>query len=536
MKKTLLSALFCLCFIACFAASDYSVAGFFPLENSGRLVYNFNQGWRFCLGDAQGAEAVDYDDRQWEVVCVPHSPLLTPVEGSGGRNYQGVVWYRKHFSLPKETAGMQVILHFEAVMGKQKVYVNGKLAKEHLGGYLPIQIDLSACGVKPGEDAVVAVMADNSDDKTYPPGKKQSQLDFCYHGGIYRDVWLIAKNDIAITDAVERNQVAGGGVFIHYANISERSAEMFIDVEVKTLLNPPSRGTSIVQAKIIDAVGNVIKTLKKKIKIGGIATAKLSTTITNPVLWSPENPYLYSVEISVLQNGKSMDGGIVKTGIRSFEFKGQDGFWLNGKPYRKLIGGNRHQDFAYVGNALPNSQQWRDVKRLKESGMNIIRVAHYPQDPSFMDACDELGIFVIVATPGWQYWNKDAKFAELVHQNTREIIRRDRNHPCVLMWEPILNETRYPADFALQALQITKDEYPYQYRPVAAADMNSAGVKENYDVLYGWTTDLNKPETPTDKCIFTREFGEMVDDWYAHNTLNRAARAWGEKPMLTTAT
>ncbi|MCF0191969.1 MAG: glycoside hydrolase family 2, partial [Prevotella sp.] len=105
MKKTLLSALFCLCFIACFAASDYSVACFFPLENSGRLVYNFNQGWRFCLGDAQGAEAVDYDDRQWEVVCVPHSPLLTPVEGSGGRNYQGVVWYRKHFSLPKETAG-----------------------------------------------------------------------------------------------------------------------------------------------------------------------------------------------------------------------------------------------------------------------------------------------------------------------------------------------------------------------------------------------------------------------------------------------
>ena len=183
--------------------------------------------------------------------------------------------------------------------------------------------------------------------------------------------------------------------------------------------------------------------------------------------------------------------------------------------------------------------------------MNIIRAAHYPQDPSFMDALDELGIFIIVPTPGWQYWNKDEYWAELVHENTRQIIRRDRNHPSVLMWEPILNETRYPEDFALKALQITREEFPYPGRPVAAADMNSAGVKDNYDVLYGWPDDVTGPVTtgsqqPTitfkpqteplpDKCIFTREFGEMVDDWYAHNCLNRAARGWGEKPMLTAA-
>ena len=142
-----------------------------------------------------------------------------------------------------------------------------------------------------------------------------------------------------------------------------------------------------------------------------------------------------------------------------------------------------------MGNALPNSQQWRDAKRLRSLGFTIIRVAHYPQDPSFMDACDELGLFVIVATPGWQYWNKDAGWDEKLHQNTRAIIRRDRNQPSVLMWEPILNETRYPEDFALKALQITKDEYPYPYRPAAAADMHSAGVAANYDVVYGWPGD-----------------------------------------------
>ncbi|KAA3941814.1 glycoside hydrolase family 2, partial [Bacteroides ovatus] len=139
-----------------------------------------------------------------------------------------------------------------------------------------------------------------------------------------------------------------------------------------------------------------------------------------------------------------------------------------------------------------------------------------------------------VATPGWQYWNKDPKFGELVHQNTREMIRRDRNHPSVLMWEPILNETRYPLDFALKALEITKEEYPYPGRPVAAADVHSAGVKEHYDVVYGWPGDDEKEDKP-EQCIFTREFGENVDDWYAHNNNNRASRSWGERPLLVQA-
>lgn len=230
-----------------------------------------------------------------------------------------------------------------------------------------------------------------------------------------------------------------------------------------------------------------------------------------------------------------MDGGMVRAGIRKAEFRGKNGFWLNGKPYHQLIGGNRHQDFAYVGNALPNSQQWRDAKRLKEAGMTIIRAAHYPQDPSFMDACDELGLFIIVPTPGWQYWNKDPQWGEMVHQNTRDIIRRDRNHPCVLMWEPILNETRYPKDFALKALQITREEYPYEGSPVAAADLNSEGVKEHYDVLYDWADNIGKGALDTDKCIFTREWGEYVDDWYAHNAINRAARSWGEQAQVTAA-
>lgn len=525
----LASAAFCM-------AMGTSVAGLYPLAGSGRVVYNFSQGWRFHLGDVPGAEARDFNDKGWQVVNAPHSVRLEPAAASGGRNYQGVAWYRKHFTVPAEMKGKDVSVHFEAIMGKQVVYVNGRKVKDHLGGYLPINIDLTGQGIRPGEECVIAVKADNSDDKTYPPGKKQSALDFCYHGGMYRDVWLIGKSPVAITDAVEAGRVAGGGVFLHYDGIKPNGdAQVFVDVEVANTSRKAASPT--VTARIKDNEGRTVATLKKKISIkgGGHTTARLNASLKKTRLWSPESPYLYNVEITVAEGGKSLDGGMVRMGIRKAEFRGKDGFWLNGKPYGQLIGGNRHQDFAYVGNAVPNSQQWRDAKRLKDAGMTIIRAAHYPQDPAFMDACDELGLFVIVPTPGWQYWNKDPRWGEMVHQNTRDIIRRDRNHPCVLMWEPILNETRYPKDFALKALEITHEEYPYAGRPVAAADMNSAGVKDNYDVLYGWPEDIGKEGTPKDKCIFTREFGEMVDDWYAHNCLNRAARAWGERPMLMAA-
>lgn len=510
------------------AYDDTSVAGLFPVSNQGREVWNFNPNWRFHLGDVLGAERADYDDTSWGVVSTPHSVKLEPAEASGCRNYQGIAWYRKTFIVP----GNRSEIYFEAIMGKQKIYVNGKLAKEHFGGYLPVIVNLKEQGLKKGDKCVVAVMADNSNDKSYPPGKPQYTLDFAYHGGIYRDVWLINKKEISITNVIEADR-RDAGIFVHFSDISEKQAKVFVDVDLQNV-GGKARKVKVEQS-LLDASGKVLKTISQNVLLAaGDAhqTVRQMFSVRNPHLWSPETPYLYSVVTRIKDGKQVLDGGKTKLGIRSFEFRGKEGFWLNGKKYRQFIGANRHQDFAYVGNALPNSQQWRDVLRLKNAGFNIIRTAHYLQDPSFMDACDELGIFIIVATPGWQYWNKDPQFAERVFQNTREIIRRDRNHPSVLMWEPILNETRYPKDFALKSLQLTKDEYPYPYRPVAVADWNSAGVKENYDVVYGWP-DMDM--SGISQCVFTREFGEYVDDWYAHNNLNRASRSWGEKPMLSQA-
>lgn len=514
---------------------EISVAGFFPVEDSGRQVYDFNNGWRYHLGDVKDGEAIGLDDSKWEVVSTPHTVELLPAEGSGCRNYQGVAWYRKHFVMPESTDGKDVTLHFEAVMGKQKFYVNGKEVKSNFGGYLPTTISLTDAGVQPGDSCVVAVMADNSDDKSFPPGKPQHSLDFAYHGGIYRDVWMIAKSPVAITDPIEAGRVAGGGVFVHYDNISDKSADVIVNTDIA---NSGDKTKKVyVETSLINPEGQLIQKLNSSaiaLTPGETKTVEQTFHVKNPQLWEPDSPVLYRVESRVKEGKETVDGGATRIGIRYFEFDGEKGFMLNGKPFGQLVGANRHQDFAYVGNAVPNSQQWRDAKRLRDAGCRIIRVAHYPQDPSFMDACDELGMFVIVATPGWQFWNKDPEFAEKVHQNTREIIRRDRNHPSVLMWEPILNETRYPENFSLEALQITKDEYPYPGRPIAAADMHSAGVKENYDLVYGWPGDDEKADAPRQN-IFTREFGENVDDWYAHNNDNRASRSWGEKPMKVQA-
>jgi beta-galactosidase len=533
MKRTniLIFSYILILFFTGSVCADNSVAGFFPLEGSGRLVYNFNNGWRFFRGDVKHAESPEFDDKAWEVVATPHTVELMPTEASGCRNYQGAAWYRKRFVVPRESKDKDVVLHFEAIMGKQSFYLNGKLIKEHFGGYLPVTINLTANGIQAGDSCLIAVMTDNSNDKNYPPGKTQYTLDFAYHGGIYRDVWMIAKNKVAITDAIEANKVAGGGVFVHYDNISTQSADIFVDTELKNS-SLKSRNVTL-KTTLLHPDGKIAGVLTNKISLkpGESKTIKQRKNVARPELWSPESPNLYQVNLRVIEGKTTIDGGIVRAGIRKAEFRGKAGFYLNGKPYGQLIGGNRHQDFAYVGNALPNSQQWRDVKRLRDAGCVIVRTAHYPQDPAFMDACDELGMFIIVATPGWQYWNKDPKFGELVHENTRTMIRRDRNHPSVILWEPILNETRFPLEFSLEALKITRDEFPYPGRPGAAADMHSDGVAENYDVVYGWPEDEGKAR----QSIFTREFGENVDDWYAHNNNNRASRSWGEKPQLVQA-
>ena len=521
-------------------AKSFSSAGFIELENAGRRAYNFNAGWRFYKGDIKDAEKVEFADKSWEIVCLPHSVELVPSEASGCVNYQGPAWYRKHFKLDNTFEGKKLFLYFEAIMGKSKVFVNGKLVTEHFGGYLPVIIDLSQAGVKPGEDYVIAVWTDNSDDNAYPPGKPQDALDFVYFGGIYRDAWLISTSPVHITDPNFVNKIASGGVFVHYDEISDKQAVIVVETD---MTNETSTKQNLRLVTILmDNKGHTVGKSESKLvtEAGADNHIQQKIIVTAPYLWHPDNPYLYRLESHLLNfKGQALDGFYTKIGIRKIEFKGKEGFFLNNKPFGdKLIGANRHQDYAYVGNALPNTGQWRDAKKLRDAGLRIIRCAHYPQDPAFMDACDELGLFVIVATPGWQFWNKDSIFANRIFSDISNMVRRDRNRPSIILWEPILNETRFPAEFSKKAYELVHKEYPYQ-GCYAACDDRSVG-NQLYDVIYAHPLNKgkhgeDKGYEKTDKCIFTREWGDNVDNWNSHNSNSRVSRSWGEKPQLIQA-
>lgn len=538
MKKITFSILFVWLSLSLWAARqpEFSTAGFFRLDNSGREVYSMNPAWRFHKGAMEGAETKEFNDKDWTVVSLPDGIEYLPTEASGCINYQGEVWYRKHFMPDAALKGKKLFLHFEAIMGKSKVFVNGKLLTEHFGGYLPVIVDVTDVLDWNG-DNVIAVWADNSDDPSYPPGKAQDVLDYTYFGGIYRDCWLIAHNNVFITDPNYENEVAGGGLFVAFGKVSDALAEVQLKIHVRNATKNPFSGR--VEYMLLQPDGTEVARLSDKIQVkaGRATTVSDRMPVKQPMLWTPSTPTLYNLLVRVLdKEGNVIDGYRRRIGIRSIEFKGKDGFYLNGRPYGKpLIGANRHQDFAVVGNAVANSIHWRDAKKLKDVGMEIIRNAHCPQDPAFMDACDELGLFVIVNTPGWQFWNDAPEFAQRVYSDIRNVVRRDRNHPSVWLWEPILNETWYPADFAKNTRDIVDAEYPYPYC-YSGSDSEARG-HENFPVYFAHPAnmqDASKEIDPT-KTYFTREWGDNVDDWSSHNSPSRVARNWGEQPMRVQA-
>lgn len=537
MKKNVFVIVLLFAHSLLFGQKEFSTAGFFELSGSGRSAYSLNPNWLFHKGKSEKAYKYDFDDTKWELVSLPHGIEELPEEASGCVNYQGEVWYRKHFKLDKKDIGKKIFIYFEAIMGKSKIWVNGKLLKENFGGYLPVIVDVSK-HLLFGKDNVISVLADNSDDPNYPPGKEQAVLDFTYFGGIYRDAWLVTHGETYITDPNYEDS-KDAGLTVSFNNVSEKKANIHIDLGLKNEAAKVFKGK--VSIELFNKDGKRIAYSRKRISISESSNKKIATDlkVRNPQLWSPDSPYLYDLHINVLaNNGKKIDGYKHRVGIRSIEFKGKDGFWLNGKPYGEpLIGANRHQDFAVIGNALPNSLHWRDAKKLKEAGIKVIRNAHYPQDPAFMDACDELGLFVIVNTPGWQFWSNNPLFEQRVYSNIRNMVRRDKNRASLWMWEPVLNETWYPDHFAKNCVDIVKEEFPYENTYTVCDD--EAKGREYFPVLYGHPQNGDKDwgisKIEDNKNYFTREWGDNVDDWNSHNSPSRVSIGWGEVPMLVQA-
>ena len=240
-------------------------------------------------GNIEGAERTNFDDSKWTLVSLPNGIETLPIEASGCINYQGEVWYRKHFTPEEKWKGKRTFLHFEAIMGKSKVWINGTLVKEHFGGFLPVIADVTEY-LNYGQDNIIAVWADNSDDPSYPPGKQQDMLDFTYFGGNYRDCWMIVHNNVFITDPNYENETASGGLFVSFNNVSEKSADVRLDIHIRNMSEKKFSGK--IEYKLYDKNGKEVKTIEKKISVAK-NKARATTAdmkLDSPHLWEPDSP------------------------------------------------------------------------------------------------------------------------------------------------------------------------------------------------------------------------------------------------------
>jgi len=469
----------------------------------------------------------------WENVSLPHTPKVENLTVL--HQWQGICFYKKKFIVDENLKDKICYIEFEGAMHLADVWINGKHAIQHAGGYTPFVIDLSDY-LKFGEQNEVLVRLDNRNNPIIPPGKPLEKLDFCYYGGIYRDVNFLVKEKIHITHPLLADKVAGGGVFVTYPEVSENKAE----ISVKThIANETDGKTDIsVRQSLIVINGHFNKrTMGRKVKVieteevlsaGEEKHVKQIIEITNPKLWSPDQPNLYLLKTEILKSNSIVDREERRIGIRRLDFSLKNGFRINGKKVR-LVGTNRHQEYPYIGNAIPDSAQYRDIYHIKESGFNIVRLGHYIQDKSVLDACDELGVMAIEPIPGWQFFNKNNNFCELTYRDIRYMIRRDRNHPSVIMWEVILNESWPPAEWKDIAAKTAHEEYPGDQCFTSGDSYNYFG----WDVQYNdWEEGFNRPNN-SKKPGFIREYYDY--EFGGHYSTTRVKRGDGEKALLQNA-
>jgi beta-galactosidase len=491
-----------------------------------RATLSLNQGWLFRRCETGETESGPSNNGQvWETVNLPHSVRLEPLNASGCRNYQGVCWYHRKLQVSPDWAQRKLYLHFEGAMQVAELWVNNRKVATHHCGYTPWTVDITPFVTMGPAENILAVRLDNSDDPTVPPGKPQRELDFTYFGGLYRNVNLIVSDRLHISDPMLADQAAGGGVFVTFPSVTPDTATLRVQTHVLNEHDQPRECT--VRQELMDADGTVVATASARSTVadGNDATMTQFMDVAHPKLWHPDHPHLYWLRTIVEDSEGAVDQQITRIGIRHIRFDPQCGLFINGQKFLS-IGTNRHQDHPYVGYALPDSAQWRDVKKLREAGFTSFR-NHYPQSPSFMDACDELGMLAIVSNPGWQYVGDDV-FQQRAIQNARVMVRRDRNRPSVILWEGALNESENK-DLGQALQQAIHEEYP-------GNQCYTAGDHEpgfSWHGSTGW--DVEYLHNDGSKPYWIREWGDHVDNWSDQQSRSRVPRAWGESPMLIQA-
>lgn len=403
-----------------------------------REQLTINRNWSFTLGDPEGAEQPAFSVQEWQQVNLPHSFSLPYFMWKSV--YNGYGWYVRELDMPVAWKNKQIAIEFEGVFIQCEVFLNGKEIGRHTGGYTGFCFDLTPF-MKPGKNRL-AVRVNN----LWKPDVAPRAGDHQFSGGIYRDVYL------HVTDPLH---VAWCGTSVTTPEVSETSASFRAETEIR---NASAQSCHFVlRTEIIAPDGKIVSRKETKEKLASGASApfiQYPPAIEKPALWHPDSPNLYKMVTTVIRDGQETDRTETTFGIRWFEWTADKGFFLNGKHYY-LLGANVHQDHAGWGDAVTNAGFYRDVKMMKACGFNTIRGSHYPHDPSFAQACDEIGMLFFPENAFWGMggssgdrgdWgtpssgcyppnpaDQDA-FDQSVLSQLKELIRINRNSPSITAW------------------------------------------------------------------------------------------------------
>lgn len=408
-----------------FGAPEGSVA-------SGRLVLSMNRNWLFSPHLAQGPEAKNFDDSSYQKVVIPHTNVRLPWHSFDEKTYQFASNYRRHFKLPREATGKHVFVDFEGAMTASTVWINGTRLGEYKGGYTPFSFDLTNYLDFDG-DNVLSVNLDSTERSDIPPFGYE--IDYLTFGGIYREVWLRIVPGTFIDN-----------VFAKTRDVLSGHPALDVDCHIQQL--DAAADNLRLEAILRDGDRIVQRGSESVLHPGspGEHVQTISLSNLGPIeLWDLDHPKLYAVEVNLWNGNQQVDSVQRRIGFREAQFT-DHGFELNGKVV-KLRGLDRHQTFPFVGQAMPGRVQRQDARILRNQfKCNIVRTSHYPQSPHFLDACDELGLLVLEEIPGWQHIG-DGAWKTIAIDNVGRMIRRDWNHPSIILWGVRINESKDDHDF-----------------------------------------------------------------------------------------
>ena len=408
----------------------------------GRVILPINRGWRFSPKFVEGGHEKSFDDSGFDRIVVPHTNKRVPWHGFDEKDYEFVSLYRRRFKLPAEAKGKRVFVDFEGVMTASTVWINGTRLGEYKGGYTPFSFELTPNLDWDGEN-LLAVDVDSSERPDIPPFGYE--IDYLTFGGIYREVALRIVPETFIEN-----------IFVRPKDVL--SGKPSVDVECFFENAKASRKPLSVEVELLNGNQSIRKATQKlpptSRKPAGQASSDTATNSSIVVsladlagikLWDLNERNLYSLRVRLLDGTQVLDEDSRRFGFRKAEFT-DHGFELNGKVI-KLRGLDRHQTFPWVGQAMPGRAQRRDADILRNKlHCNIVRTSHYPQSRHFLDACDEIGLLVLEEIPGWQHIG-DEPWKQISIDNVRRMIRRDWNHPSIVLWGVRINESKDDHDF-----------------------------------------------------------------------------------------